>query len=189
MFPHSRDFPCTFQRLSLRDDFTNHSPVQHLLRIKLTGGHHIIIAPLSTEVVLGHQSHAVPGHQSPMGMGNLHDGVLRRNGHITEHGRIPVEARPRNCTDGWNIQVKNHILNEIGIVKILMLESLGRQLRIGLPAVGIRFDHPCIPDVGKDDDLILYIHRQDPHQLRDRPVGHARMLHGAVVGLPCYLQL
>ena len=56
------------------------------------------------------------------------------------------------------------------------------QFRIGPPAVGVGFDHPGVADVGENDDLVFDVQGQDPHQLRNCPMGHAGVLHGTVVG-------
>ena len=123
--------------LSLGTTSLHHAPVQHLLGGPLAGGHHIVVAPLGAEEMLGHQSHAVAGDQAAVSVGDFHPGILRGDGHIAQHGGIPVEAGARNGADSGHIQVKHHILDQVGIVKILVLEALGGQFRINLPAVGI----------------------------------------------------
>ena len=134
--------------------------------------------------MLGHQSHAVAGNQAAVSVGDFHPGILRGDGHIAQHGGIPVEAGARNGADGGHIQVKHHILDQVGVVKILVLEALGGQFRISLPAVGIGLSHPAVTNVGENDDLVFEVQGQDPGQLRAGTVRHAGMLHGAVEGLP-----
>ena len=95
-----------------------------------------------------------------------------------------MEAGAGDGADGGHIQVKHHVLDEVGVIEILVLEPLGGQLGVSLPAVGVGLGHPVVADVGEDDDLVLEVQRQDTHQLADGPVGHTAVLHGAVQRLP-----
>ena len=117
-------------------------------------------------------------------MGNLDLGVLSYDGNVAQESGIPVEARTRHSADGRHIQIEHHVLDQVGVVEILMLETLSGQLGVSLPAVGVGLDHPVVTDVGEDDDLVLPVHGQDTGQLADCTMGHAGMMHGAVVGLP-----
>ena len=182
--PHPGDLPGTGHDPILGYYLGNHAEVQHILSGELPGGHHIVVAALGAEIMLCHQTHAVAGHQSAVSVGHLHDRIVCGDGHVAEHGGIPVEARAGNGTDGGNVQVKDHILDQVGVIEILMLEPLGGQFGIGLPAVGVGFDHPGVADVGENDDLVFDVQGQNPHQLRNCPMGHAGVLHGAVVGFP-----
>ena len=85
---------------------------------------------------------------------------------------------------GMAPMVGTHVLDQVGVVKVLVLEALGGQLGIGLPAVGVGLDHPVVADVGVDDDLVLEVQAQPAGELAHGPVGHAAVVHGAVVGLP-----
>ena len=80
--------------------------------------------------------------------------------------------------------IEDHVLDEVGVIKVLMLETLSGQLGVGLPAVGVGLDHPVVADVGEDDDLVLPVHRQDTSQLAHRTMRHAGVMHGAIIGLP-----
>ena len=120
-------------------------------------------------------------------MRNLHPGVLGGDGHIAQHGRIPMEAGAGDRADGGNVNIEHHVLDEVGIIKILMLEALSGQLGVGLPAVGVGLGHPAVADMSENDDLVLEIQRQDAGQLRAGAVRHTGMLHGAVVRLPGHL--
>ncbi len=51
-------------------------------------------------------------------------------------------------------------LDQVGVVKILVLEPLGGQLGVGLPAIGVRLGHPAVADVGENDDLIFEVQGQ-----------------------------
>ena len=95
-----------------------------------------------------------------------------------------MEAGTGHRADGGNVQIKYHILDKVGVVKILVLEALGGQLGVGFPAVGVRLDHPGVADVGENNDLIFEVQGEDADQLADCPVGHAAVVHGAVQGLP-----
>ena len=136
--PHAGDLPGAGHDLILGHHLADHAPVQHLLGGPLACGHHVVVAPLGAEVVLGHQAHAVAGHQAAVGVGHLHPGILGADGDVAEHGGVPVEAGAGDGADGGHVQVKYHVLDEVGVVKILVLEPLGGQLGVSLPAVGVK---------------------------------------------------
>ena len=75
--------------------------------------------------MLGHKAHAVAGHQTALGVGDLHFCVLGADGYITQHGGIPVETRAGDGADGGHVQIKDHVLYEVGVIKVLVLETLG----------------------------------------------------------------
>ena len=99
-----------------------------------------------------------------------------------------MEAGAGDGADGGHIQVKHHVLDEVGVIEILVLEPLGGQLGVSLPAVGVGLGHPVVADVGEDDDLVLVVQAQHADQLADGAVGHAAVVHGTVQGLPGYLK-
>ena len=99
-----------------------------------------------------------------------------------------MEAGAGQSADGGHVQIEHHVLDQVGVVKVLMLEALGGQLGIGLPAVGVGLDHPVVANVGVDDDLVLPVHGQNAGELAHGAVRHAAVMHGAVVGLPGDLQ-
>ena len=101
---------------------------------------------------------------------------------------IPVEAGAGHSADGGHVDVEHHVLDEVGVVKVLMLEALRGQLGIGLPAVGVGFGHPAVADVGVDDDLVFPVHRDHAGELAHGPVAHAAVMHGKILGLPGDLQ-
>ena len=182
--PHTSNLPCTLNSLTLLNYLGDHAPIQHLLSSELTGGHHVVVAALGAQEVLSHQAHAVAGNQAALSMGNLDLGVLSYDGNVAQESGIPVETRTRHSADGGNINIEHHVLDQVGVVEILMLETLSGQLGVSLPAVCVGLDHPVVADVGEDDDLVLPVHGQDTGQLADCTMGHAGMMHGAVVGLP-----
>ena len=188
LFPHPGDLPGPIHDLVLGHHLADHAVIQHVLGGELAGGHHVVVAPLGAEVVLAHQTHAVAGNQTALGVGNLHLAVVAANGHIGEEGGIPVEAGTGHRADGGNVQIKYHILDKVGVIKILVLEALGGQLGVSLPAVGVRLDHPGVADVGENNDLIFEVQGENTDQLADCPVGHAAVVHGAVLGFPGHLE-
>ena len=121
-------------------------------------------------------------------MGNLNLAVLGADGHVAQERGIPVEAGAGQSADGGHVQIKHHVLDQVGVIEVLVLETLSGQLGVGLPAVGVGLDHPVVAEVGENDDLILPVHGQNTGQLAHGAVGHAAVMHGTVVGLPGNLE-
>ena len=95
-----------------------------------------------------------------------------------------MEAGAGQSADGGHVQIKHHVLDQVGVIEVLVLETLSGQLGVGLPAVGVGLDHPVVADVGVDDDLVFKVQAQPAGELADSPVGHAAVLHRPVQGFP-----
>ena len=76
---------------------------------------------------------------------------------------VTEQVRCSRMHDSIAEELKDHILDQVGVIEILMLEPLGGQFGIGLPAVGVGFDHPGVADVGENDDLVFDVQGQNPH--------------------------
>ena len=74
-----------------------------------------------------------------------------------------METRTRYSTDCRNIKVEYHVLDQVCIIKVLMLETLCRQFGICFPTVRVRFCHPAVTDMSEDDDFVLEVKRKNSY--------------------------
>ena len=134
LFQHTGNFPGSRKALFLWSYFTDPAPFYSLFCCKLSCCILIVVAAFCAKIILHQHTHAISRYHTKMQMLIIPLCIISRNGNITKHIGIPVNARSIHNTDCRNLNIKNHIFYQIFIIKILMLETF---LTISFPSVNI----------------------------------------------------
>ena len=177
---HSGNLPGAVNNLALGHQLVDPAPVQGLLGSPLAAGIHQIVGALRTQEVLHQHKHAVTGHQAEEQVVVIELGVLGGQGDIAQQGGIPVETGTGNGADGGDVDVEDHVLDQVGVVDVLMVKAL---FGVGAPAVRILVHHPVVALVSPNQNFVLAIQGDNAAELTHGAMIGAAPAHGVVIGL------
>jgi hypothetical protein len=153
------------------------APVQSLPRAALARGVHHVIAPFDAEEMLHRHAHSISGKQPILKIWIVPAAVFRRNGDITEDGGIPMKARPFNVINDGSLQIANHVFNDIGVIRVLMIKTFPGAT---LPIVVVEIFHPSRAFVGPDQDFVVVVERNASRELRQSTACRSTPVRGAL---------
>ena len=82
-FPHTSDFPCTFNCFALRNYFTYHTMVKHILSCELSCCHHVVVTAFCSKVMLAHKTHSITRYKTTLSVRNFHNSIFCTDRNIT----------------------------------------------------------------------------------------------------------
>ena len=82
-FPHTGDFPSTFNSFALRNNFADHTMIKHVFSCELSCCHHVVVTTFCSKVMLAHKTHSITRYQTALGMWNFHNSIFCTDSHIT----------------------------------------------------------------------------------------------------------
>ena len=82
-FPHTSDFPCTFNCFALRNNFAYHTMIKHILSCELSCCHHVVVTTFCSEVMLAHKPHSITRYQTTLSVRNFHNSIFCTDRNIT----------------------------------------------------------------------------------------------------------